>query len=52
MAESNETATCSCTHGTHFLGRCQQPIVPPEKLCAECAQNHFTRNDDPTVVIE
>jgi hypothetical protein len=45
-------ALCACTNPTHFLGRCQVEINASEKLCAECMKNHFTRNDDPTIVIE
>jgi hypothetical protein len=47
-----EGAICACTNPTHFLGRCQVAVNEPEKLCAQCMENHFTRNDDPTIVIE
>jgi hypothetical protein len=47
-----EKVTCPCTHATHFLGRCQVEIDSSEKLCAQCMRDHFTRNDDPTIVIE
>ena len=49
---SEEKTGCACTHPTHFLGRCQVKIDASEKLCAPCMQDHFTRNDDPTIVIE
>jgi hypothetical protein len=47
-----EKTICACTNATHFLGRCQVEIETSEKLCAQCMKNHFTRNDDPTIVIE
>ena len=42
-------ATCSCTHPTHFTGRCQAEVSPPEHNCAECMENHFHRVDDPAI---
>jgi hypothetical protein len=51
--KTNEEKTiCACTHATHFLGRCQVEIDSSDKFCAPCMQEHFTRNDDPTIVIE
>jgi hypothetical protein len=47
--ESAARSVCSCTHPTHFLGRCQAAVNPPEELCAECMQNHFHRIDDPAI---
>jgi hypothetical protein len=44
--------TCACTNPTHFLGHCQVAVVPPNTLCDQCMKNHFTRNDDPTIIIE
>jgi hypothetical protein len=40
---------CACTHPTHFLGRCQTEVVPPEQTCSECMENHFHPVDDPTI---
>jgi NAD(P)-dependent dehydrogenase (short-subunit alcohol dehydrogenase family) len=40
---------CACTHPTHFLGRCQTEVVPPEQTCSECMENHFHPADDPTI---
>jgi hypothetical protein len=40
---------CSCTHPTHFLGRCQIAVEPPEHNCAECMESHFSRVDDPAI---
>jgi hypothetical protein len=48
----HQKATCTCANPVHFLGRCQVEIEPTEKLCAQCLKDHFTRNDDPTIVIE
>jgi hypothetical protein len=47
-----EKKVCACTHPTHFLGGCKVEINSSEKLCAQCMKDHFTRNDDPTIVIE
>ncbi len=47
-----EKAMCACTNPTHFLGRCQAGINPPNTLCDQCMKDHFTRNDDPTITIE
>lgn len=47
-----DSAICACTNPTHFLGRCQVAVKRPDTLCAQCMKNHFTRNDDPTIVIE
>jgi hypothetical protein len=44
-----EKSVCTCTHPTHFLGRCQVAVDPPEQLCAECMENHFHRADDPAI---
>ncbi|HEX2227657.1 MAG TPA: hypothetical protein VHM64_10985 [Candidatus Binatia bacterium] len=44
--------TCACNHPTHFLGRCQVEINSSDKLCTACMKDHFTRNDDPTIIIE
>jgi hypothetical protein len=41
--------TCACAHPTHFLGTCQVKVEYPRTRCAECMQNHFTLNDDPTI---
>jgi hypothetical protein len=49
---ANEKITCACTHPTHFLGSCQVPTNFSDKLCARCMKDHFTRNDDPTIIIE
>lgn len=46
-----ERTLCACTNPTHFLGRCQVGITPPNRLCDQCMKNHFTRNDDPTIVV-
>jgi short-subunit dehydrogenase len=40
---------CSCTHPTHFMGRCQTEVSPPEHTCAACMENHFHRIDDPAI---
>jgi hypothetical protein len=45
-------AICACTHPTHFLGRCQVELGSADKLCAQCMKDHFTRNDDPAIIIE
>jgi len=49
---SEDNTICACTNPTHFLGHCQAAVKPPDTLCAQCMKNHFTRNDDPTIVIE
>src|SRR5262245_37761428 len=35
-------AQCTCTHPTHFLGRCKKLVDAPEHMCAECMQDHFS----------
>ena len=40
---------CACTHVTHFLGRCQIAVEPPEHTCAACMESHFHRVDDPAI---
>jgi hypothetical protein len=47
--ERAEKAVCTCTHPTHFLGRCQVAVDPPEQQCAECMENHFQPADDPAI---
>jgi hypothetical protein len=46
---SSRTWTCACTHPSHFLGNCRVKVVRPETKCAECMENHFGLNDDPTI---
>lgn len=46
---SADVPTCSCTHPTHFTGRCRTEISPPEQMCADCMENHFHRADDPAI---
>jgi short-subunit dehydrogenase len=45
----NSRAVCLCSHPTHFLGRCQAEVTPPEDTCPECMENHFQRVDDPAI---
>ncbi len=40
---------CGCTHATHFLGRCQIEVQPPEQTCPACMESHFHRADDPAI---
>ena len=47
--ESAGESMCGCTHPTHFLGRCEAEVTPPETRCAECMENHFHRVDDPAI---
>jgi short-subunit dehydrogenase len=42
-------SSCECRHVTHFLGRCQIEVKPPERTCAACMENHFHRVDDPAI---
>jgi short-subunit dehydrogenase len=46
---SRNEALCSCTHSTHFLGRCRIEVKPPERICEECMESHFQRMDDPAI---
>ena len=45
----NSRPVCVCSHPTHFLGRCQAEVTPPEQTCPECMENHFQRIDDPAI---
>jgi hypothetical protein len=47
--DDSDKTLCSCMHPTHFLGRCQATIEPPEHMCVECMANHFQRADDPAI---
>lgn len=45
----NNNTVCTCMHSTHFLGRCQIEVKPPEHICTECMESHFQRVDDPAI---
>ena len=47
--ETRAQPVCVCTHPTHFLGRCQTEVEPPEHTCATCMESHFHRVDDPAI---
>jgi short-subunit dehydrogenase len=47
--DEDKTTRCLCTHPTHFMGRCQAEVSPPEHTCAACMENHFHRIDDPAI---
>lgn len=47
--ETHEQPVCVCTHPTHFLGRCQIVVNPPEHTCPMCMESHFHRVDDPAI---
>ncbi|MGH7853812.1 MAG: SDR family NAD(P)-dependent oxidoreductase [Candidatus Binatia bacterium] len=46
---AGKNTVCGCTHPTHFLGRCQITVKPPDHTCAECMESHFHRIDDPAI---
>ena len=47
--EPRDQPVCVCTHPTHFLGRCQSAVEPPEHTCPACMESHFHRVDDPAI---
>ena len=40
VKSAKKNAMCTCTHTTHFLGRCRKRVKPPAQQCAECMQDH------------
>jgi hypothetical protein len=47
--QATNSLVCACRHPTHFLGRCQIAVRPPEQFCPECMHSHFQRIDDPGI---
>ena len=46
---ADDNRSCSCTHSTHFLGRCQNAVELSGHICPACMETHFHRVDDPAI---